>query len=72
MIYRSAQILELEEILADHLQSSLQEIWLEALVVPEVLVVLVVLVVLEEMQPVALHCHQKGGLDRTKLLDPLV
>jgi hypothetical protein len=69
MIYRSAQILELEEILADHLQSSLQEIWLEALVVPEVLEVLVVL---EEMQPVALHCHQKGGLDRTKLLDPLV
>jgi hypothetical protein len=63
MIYRSAQILELEEILADHLQSSLQEIWLEALVVPEVQ---------EEMQPVALHCHQKGGLDRTKLLDPLV
>ena len=61
--------MELEEILADHLQSSLQEIWLEALVVPEVLVVLVVL---EEMQPVALHCHQKGGLDRTKLLDPLV
>jgi hypothetical protein len=69
MIYRSAQILELEEILADHLQSSLQEIWLEALVVPEVLEVLVVL---EEMQSVALHCHQKGGLDRTKLLDPLV